>query len=485
MPTDQALPFPHVSAPRLPGTAQLPARPRQEPLDWQFQASAFDQFVMDRANGVAYRDPQGHQAFTAFLEGEHYGSARHELVTFGPLLLGKWLRGDDVAEMLRSLERYFLAEYGLFSNGPADTRCEMWYLMYANALAVHLIRRHSHVYPHWLELWQRSATALRSIAQKLDYDFHHQGFDFANHCAWTERDIFRQADALGGYAYLMLMTHRMFGRQEDLDEARSALRRYLAMATNPWYEVPDGAMAAMAAAYLAAQGEDFDVAKALSWLFDPDAALVLGEWGGEEVNGLARGWRFSERNSAYSMESLMVLPFVLPVARYAPEFALDIGRYALHVASNARLFYSPFMQGRESRPDLTPAVAYERLLESSGDSAPFATGDFQGHKSVYGGAYALWWGALVHPTEDPYVLQLDLAATDFLADAPEPAYLYYNPWPQPRTVRVPVVSGPSRLLELSTQRTLAPAAAGPTEVEIPASTAYVIAVQPSIDSSQR
>jgi hypothetical protein len=485
MPSHQDLPLPHVPAPRLPAIAQLPARPRQQPLDWQLEAAAFDRFVMDEANGVAYCDPQGYRAFTAFLEGEHYGSARHELVTFGPLILGKWLRGDDITDLLPSLERYFLREYGLFSNGPADTRCEMWYLMYSNALAVHLIRRHAHLHPHWLELWRQSAMSLHSIAQKVGYDFHHQGFDFALGRAWTDQDIFRQADALGAYAYLMLMTHRLFGRQEDLDEARSALKRYLAQQTNPWYEVPDGAMAAVAAAYLADQGEDFDVAKTLSWLFDPDAALVLGEWGGEEVNGLARGWRFSERNSAYSMESLMILPFVLPLARYAPEFALDIGRYALHVASNARLFYSPFMQGRQSRPDLTPSVAYERLLESNGNSAPYATGDFQGHKSIYGGAYALWWGALVQPTADPFVLQLDLAATDFLADAPEPTYLYYNPWPQPRTVLVPGGQAPSHLFELTTQRSLALAAAGPTKVEIPANTAYVVAVKPLINSSER
>ena len=134
-----------------------------------------------------------------------------------------------------------------------------------------------------------------------------------------------------------------------------------------------------------------NVHKALDWLLDPEAALAIGAWGGQEVNGLARGWRYSERNSVYSMESLMILPFVLPVLRYMPEYAADIGRYALNVAANARLFFSPYMQGCESRPDLTTAVAYERLLETHGPCSPFATGDFQGHKSVYGGAYALWW----------------------------------------------------------------------------------------------
>jgi hypothetical protein len=177
------------------------------------------------------------------------------------------------------------------------------------------------------------------------------------------------------------------------------------------------------------------------------------------------------------MESLMILPFILPAARYATHLAATIGRYALHVAANARLFYSPYAGGCESRPDLTPAVAYERLLAQHGDCAPYATGDFQGHKSVYGGAYALWWGALVKPTRDPYILALDLAATDFLAAAPEPAWLYYNPWPEPRAVDVPAGPGSSNLVELGSGRILARGVTGQAAIELPPAGAYVVAVR--------
>jgi len=467
----------------LSGVTQLPDRPRALPLDWRTHAAAFDAYVMDPANGVAYRDPSGRMAFTAFLEGSHYGTLRHELVTFGPIALGKWLRGDDIADLLPTLESYFSPRFHIFTNGTAaasdDVRCEMWYLMYANALAAHLIRRHAEQHPHWLDLWRQSADSLRALARRIGYDFNHQGYDFAAEAPWTDRDIFRQPDAVGGYAYLMLLAHRMLGGDEYLAEARAALRRYLSMPANPWYEVPDGSLAVVAAAVLAAQGEDFDTGKALGWLLDPDAALAVGEWGGQEVNGLMRGWRFSERDSVYSMESLMVLPFILPVARHAPEFALHIGRYALHVAANARLFFSEQMAGCESRPDLTPAVAYERLLARHGECAPYATGDFQGHKSIYGGAYALWWDALAKRTADPYILQWNLAAADFLADAPEPAYLYYNPWPERRTVQVPLGSGPVNVVELCSEQVLARSVMGSTAVELPPNAAYVLAVRRS------
>jgi hypothetical protein len=469
----------HADAPgpRLPGVMQLPNRPRQQPINWQYQAEEFDRFVGDDANRVMYRDPEGHLAFTAFLEGDHYGTTRHELVTFGPIVLGKWLRGDDVTHLLPALEGYFSPRYRIFTNGPGDERCELWYLMYVNALAVHLIRRHAKAQPHWIELWRQSAITLRAMAQTLHYDFNHQGYDFAAGGGWTDRDIYRQPDVLGGYAYLMLMTYLLLGDGAYLDEARHALIRYLGEPQNPWYEVPNGALAAVAAAWFAGHGEPMDVHKALAWLLDPEAALATGAWGGQEVNGLARGWRYSERNSVYSMESLMILPFVLPVLRYMPEYAADIGRYALNVAANARLFFSPYMQGCESRPDLSPAVAYERLLESQGPCSPFATGDFQGHKSVYGGAYALWWGALVRPTVDPYILQINVTATDFLTGYPQPAYLYYNPWQEKRTVRVPLGSNSSDLVELYSQQILAHSVTQAAEIDLPPATAYVVTVR--------
>lgn len=455
----------------------LPDRPRQQPLDWQAQARAFDHFVMDPANGVLYRDPAGRLAFTAFLEGEHYGTARHELVTFGPVVLGKWLNGHDITDLLPSLEGYFSSRFGLFSNGPADERCEMWYLMYANALAGHLVRRHAAGFPHWLDLWRQSIESLRTLASRIGYNFNHQGYDYRTQEGWTARDLYRQPDAIGGYAYLMLLAHQMLGGAEYLAEAQAALRRYLAFPANPWYEVPDGSLALLAAACLSSRGEEFDAVQALAWLLDPDAALALGEWGGQEVNGLARGWRFSERDSVYSMESLMILPFILPAARYVPVLAGVIGRYALHVAANARLFYSPCMAGCESRPDLSPAIAYERLLAQKGECAPFATGDFQGHKSVYGGAYAMWWGALVKPTSDPTILQLDLAATDFLASNPPETWLYYNPWPETRRVKTPLAKGAHEVVDLQSGEVLAQGVDGVIAVELPAKSARVLTVR--------
>ena len=153
---------------------------------------------------------------------------------------------------------------------------------------------------------------------------------------------------------------------------------------------------------------------------------------------------------AYSMESLMTAGYLLPVLRYRPEFASVIGRYLLNVSANMRLFYSDCIPAEnQSRPDLTSAVPYERLTRAFNGKSPYASGDYGSHRSIYGGAYALWWGELMKPTADPFILQMSIASTDFLERKTYPSYLYYNPFDLARSVQVPIAPQGSQLYDLS------------------------------------
>jgi hypothetical protein len=51
---------------RLTGILQLPNRPRQWPLNWQYLAKEFDRFVSNPSSRVSYRDPTGRLAFGIF-----------------------------------------------------------------------------------------------------------------------------------------------------------------------------------------------------------------------------------------------------------------------------------------------------------------------------------------------------------------------------------------------------------------------------------
>lgn len=73
----------------------FPDKPKEKPLNWPAMADAFDAFVMDTANKAMYIRSDGRYYFPSDLRGHS-----DELTTYGPVVLGKILRGDDVSKFL-------------------------------------------------------------------------------------------------------------------------------------------------------------------------------------------------------------------------------------------------------------------------------------------------------------------------------------------------------------------------------------------------
>jgi hypothetical protein len=440
------------------GWSGLPARPSQPPLDFHSLANAFNAYVMDPAHGVNLRAKDGRQVFPSALEGVEDGG----LTTYGPMAIGKELRGEGLEGLAASLKGYFSEQYGLFLDDAGATLCEYWYLMNVTAMAYGLIRLRFGQDAEWLARVERSAVRLKAMAQQIRYDFNSQGYDFAKAAAFTNQDIYRQPDAVGGYSYVMLLAWKLTGKEFCLAEAKTGIDRYLDFAANPWYEVPSGAMATMAAARLEAMGYPTNARKALGFVLDAKAGLMKsGRWGGREVNGLMAGFRTEPADQAYSMESMVALPYLLPALRFRPELAGEVARYALNTAANLRWFYPEYLpHENQSRPDLPPMFPYERLSREEKGHSPYATGDFAGHRSIYGGAYVMWLDQMVQPQGDPWLLRWDLAKTDFLDPDLPPAFLYYNPWPGEKRVTVETAKGQSQVHDLTRKRLLQPHGGG-------------------------
>jgi hypothetical protein len=457
-----------------PGWSGLPARPEERPLDFHALANAFDAWVMDPAHGLNTISKDGRQVFPSALEGEPDGG----LTTYGPMALGKELRGEGLDGLAASLKGYFSEPYGVFLDGAGTTLCEYWYLMNVNAMAYALVRLRFEKDAEWLARVDKSATRLKEMAQQLHYDFNSQGYDFAKGAAFTNHDIYRQPDAVGGYSYVMLMAWKLTGKEVFLSEAKTSIDRYLGFAENPWYEVPSGAMAVMAAARLEAMGHPTNARKALGFVFDARRGLMAtGRWGGREVNGLMAGFCTEPANQTYSMESMVTLPYLLPALRFRPELAGEVARYALNVAANMRLFYPEYLpRENQSRPDLPPMFPYERLSKEEKGHSPYATGDFAGHRSIYGGAYVMWLDKMIEPQGDPWLLRWDLGKTNFLDTDLPPAFLYYNPGPGVRRVTVAVSQHTSRVHDLSNNQPL-PAHRGKFELTLAAQEACVIEIR--------
>jgi hypothetical protein len=439
-----------------PGWSGLPARPEEKPLDFHALADAFNAWVMDPAHGLYTTAKDGRQVFPSALEGEQDGG----LTTYAPMALGKELRGEGLAGLAISLKGYFSEQYGLFLDGAGATLCEYWYLMNVTAMAYGLIRLRFAKDAEWLGRVEKSATRLNDMAQQLHYDFNSQGYDFAKGAAFTNHDIYRQPDAVGGYSYVMLLAWKLTGKDMFLAEAKTAIDRYLDFAKNPWYEVPSGAMAVLAAARLEAMGYPTNARKALGFVFDSKAGpMAVGRWGGHEVNGLMAGFCTEPAGQTYSMESMVTVPYLLPAVRFRPELAGEIARLALNVAANMRWFYPEYLpRENQSRPDLPPMFPYERLSRNEKGHSPYATGDFAGHRSIYGGAYVMWLDKMIQAQGDPWLLRWDLGKTDFMEPNLPPAFLYYNPWPEEKRIRVVTANGENRAYDLMRKKQLQPTA---------------------------
>jgi hypothetical protein len=163
--------------------------------------------------------------------------------------------------------------------------------------------------------------------------------------------------------------------------------------------------------------------------------------------------------------------------RFRPELAEEVARHALNAAANLRWFYPEYLpRESQSRPDLAPMVPYERLSREEKGHSPYATGDFAGHRSIYGGAYVLWLDKMIEPQGDPWLLRWDLTKTNFLDRDLPPAFLYYNPGPGVKHILIRAAENESRIYDLSHKRPLQ-SNGGSVELNLAAREARVIEIR--------
>jgi hypothetical protein len=134
---------------------------------------------------------------------------------------------------------------------------------------------------------------------------------------------------------------------------------------------------------------------------------------------------------------------------------------------------SPYAQG-DNR------VKFEALIDN--DSVPIvlyrpasATTDF----ALYGSSHVGILGGLVARTNVEGILQIDLLKTDYYHAPAFPTFLYYNPYPDEKSVRINVGAPEKDLYDSAQQRFVKKKVKGVTSIAIPGDTAVVLVVVPS------
>ncbi len=419
--------FPDVD--RMPDFPALPV-PALHELNERFRTA-----LMDPRNHILRHDGQGNPIFGAYI-----GSDSNEMITWAIITLGEWFSGRDATWLTSTWPTFFSERAQVYMNSPGEIECELWYLLYVNTLCGAVQQTLFRDAPEVRQRFAASADSLCRMAKALDYNFNHQSFRFDVMEPRTYKPQYRQNDSSGGYAYNMLFAALHADRPQYMEESLRAIHIYERMPSNPWYEIPNGSAALMAAAWLDAHGQNVNVERIAGWLFDHEAGpLQIGSWGGEEIDGLMMGWFGNTRahalSSAYSMETFMPLQFFLPAVRYCPQLADAVGKYVRCMLSNFQLFYARGSKPLyETKPELDASIPYERLAYERDGHIPAATGDFHGHRSIYGSGYLMWLEAMARATSHPDIFALDLSITDWLAEDRYPVYLLRNPFDEPRTV---------------------------------------------------
>ncbi len=344
-------------------------------------------------------------------------------------------------------------------------------------------------------------------------NFNHTSYNFK-----TQQPVFngvwREPDMGMGMAWLQ---HAAYFRNKTTDPSRAqdhlnavdwSLQYYENLQTNPDYEimVPFGAYTA--ARMNAEQGGNYNVHKLVNWVFDrstarPDKIVVSGTWGGQEVDGLMGFIRPNTGNDvqgyAFSMNTFLTAMPMVPLARYEDRYARDIGKWMLHAANAARLFYadahSPANQSSEFwQGDPDRVITYEGLrhhwnhqgeeLFAGGDPLVFGWGpetDF----ALYGGAYAGVFGSIISETNQLQILKLDLLATDSFSNGAHPTSLYYNPFNAHKSVQVDVGAAPIDLYDAVSNRFIARDVTGVSSFTIPQDQAVILVEVPAGGAAQR
>jgi hypothetical protein len=323
-------------------------------------------------------------------------------------------------------------------------------------------------------------------------------------------------------AWPLMAGYTVTGDREMLDCARAAMQWHL---DHPGrYEVSH-VMGPLTVARLNAEhGCRLDMDRVLATWFGQGAPqqtpwkITAGmRCGGMTCDGLdGADWPGAKPGfHAFAMGTLQGPAWLVPVARYAPRYACDIGRYALHAAASARLLQGFGLdwdhqdhKDWKDRSDPRCLLFYEALTSWDWSSEhrfrPYATGDrvrlgwgapkvgpqdylvqkkngiSSGSRNLalYMGNHVGFLGGIVELTDVPGILRWDCLATDWFHSPSLPTWLFYNPYAEPKPVRFEVGPTPVDLYDVVRHEFVRRGAQADVRLTLPGRTAAVLVVAP-------
>jgi hypothetical protein len=420
-----------------------------------------------------------------------------EALTALGAVLGGTLAGLNMASLngkdrVQQGEVFYCAVNGhglVLNNVNSQGSGSAWYDIFPSTLFYQISAR----YPG-RALFQSNMLAIaeswRSALPVLSNNWQHTGFNFQTmttvDLGWVEPDM-----AIG-IAWLEYMAYLQFQNTNYLAAADLCMSQMNTNALDPFYEVLGFYGPVLAARMNADLGRSYSVSKHLNWIFAstsdarPGWGCESGNWGGYDAYGLM-GSTTDTSGYTFSMNTYTAAGLITPVVRYQPQYARLLGRWLLHVAANANLFYpgtlTTNMQSSSAWVQQTGVtnVSYEGV-RNLGTTTPYSTGDAVApvqDLNPYGAWGSGFMAALFQTSNIPGILQIDCLATETLPPAANPTFLFYNPYAVTQQITVNAGSNSTRLYDAVSGTFVATNVAGNASISIPPDNAVVLVQCPA------
>lgn len=423
-----------------------------------------------------------------------------EALTALGAVLGGTLAGLNMASLngqdrVQQCEVFYCVVNGhglVLNNVNSQGSGSAWYDIFPSTLFYQIGSR----YPGRASLQTKMAAIADSwltVLPGLSNNWEHTGFNFTTMTptdfAWDEPDM-----AIG-IAWLEYMAYVQFNDAKYLAAADACMTQINSRAANPFYETLGFFGPPLAARMNAELGRNYSTSKHLNWIFAPTSDARPGwgcessRWGNFDAYGLM-GSTTDSSGYAFSMNSYSAAGIIAPVVRYEPQYARLLGRWLLHVAANANLFYpntlATNMQSSAAWVQQTgvQSISYEGVRHL-GTTTPYATGDAAApiqDLNPYGTWGSGWMAALFQTSNVPGILQIDCVATEAFPPATCPTYLYYNPHAVTKQVTVRIGPEAKHLYNLATGAFLATNVSGTATLTLAPDSAIVLALCPATNA---
>ncbi len=324
----------------------------------------------------------------------------------------------------------------------------------------------------------------------LSNNWQHTGFDFQTMQPADSGHV--EPDMAIGIGWLEYMAYLQFNHSNYLAAADLCMSQMNTNALDPFYEVLGFYGPVLAARMDADLGRNYSVSKHLNWIFAatsdarPGWGCESGSWGGYDAYGLM-GSTTDTSGYTFSMNTYTAAGLITPVVRYQPQYARLLGRWLLHVAANANLFYpgtlATNMQSSSAWVQQTGVtnISYEGVRNLS-TTTPYSTGDAAApiqELNPYGAWGSGFLAALFQTSNVPGIVQIDCLATETLPPAADPTFLFYNPYTTSQQVVINVGPNGTDLYDAVSGSFVATNVAGNVPVSIPPDNALVLVQCPA------